>query len=180
VTSPLGHGPLWRSARHIIRCAMASKPCGCCTRTSDAIGANPKAAELNGIPVRRYTVLAFVASGVLTAAAGIVLASRLRVGQASVGLEFLLPALVGVFLGSTTIKPGRFSVWGTLVGVAILAIGISGIEQLGGEFWVEPFFNGATLVIAIAIAGYTQRRRVGSQRLSQTAIAAESKGGNVT
>src|ERR1700733_6672679 len=44
-----------------------------------AIGANPKAAELNGIPVRRYTVLAFVASGVLTAIAGIVLASRLRV-----------------------------------------------------------------------------------------------------
>jgi ribose transport system permease protein len=122
-----------------------------------AIGANPKAAELNGIPVRRYTVLAFVASGVLTAIAGIVLASRLRVGQASVGLEFLLPALVGVFLGSTTIKPGRFNVWGTLVGVVVLAIGISGIQQLGGEFWVEPFFNGATLIIAIAIAGYTQR-----------------------
>ena len=99
-----------------------------------AIGANPKAAELNGIPVRRYTVLAFVASGVLTAVAGIVLASRLRVGQASVGLEFLLPALVGVFLGSTTIKPGRFNVWGTLVGVVVLAIGISGIQQLGGEF----------------------------------------------
>ena len=77
-----------------------------------AIGANPKAAELNGIPVRRYTVLAFVASGVLSAAAGVVLASRLRVGQASVGLVFLLPALVGVFLGSTTIKPGRFNVWG--------------------------------------------------------------------
>ncbi len=132
-----------------------------------AIGANPKAAALNGIPVGLYTVLAFVASGVLTAAAGVILASRLRVGQASVGLEFLLPALVGVFLGSTTIKPGRFNVWGTLVGVIILAIGISGIQQLGGEFWVEPFFNGATLILAIGIAGYTQRRRVSAQHFSQ-------------
>jgi ribose transport system permease protein len=132
-----------------------------------AIGANPKAAALNGIAVRRYTVLAFVASGVLTAAAGVMLASKLRVGQASVGLEFLLPALVGVFLGSTTIKPGRFNVWGTLIGVVILAIGISGIQQLGGEFWVEPFFNGATLILAIGIAGYTQRRRVSAPRIEQ-------------
>ena len=96
-----------------------------------AIGANPKAAALNGIPVRRYTILAFVASGLLTAFAGVLLASKLRIGQASVGLEYLLPALVGAFLGSTTIKPGRVNVWGTLVGVTILAIGISGIQQFG-------------------------------------------------
>ena len=134
-----------------------------------AIGANPKAAELNGIPVRRYTVLAFVASGVLTAVAGIVLASRLRVGQASVGLEFLLPALVGVFLGSTTIKPGASTSGEPWSAWSILAIGISGIQQLGGEFWVEPFFNGATLILAIAIAGYTQRRRVSAQYSAQTA-----------
>ncbi len=139
-----------------------------------AIGANPKAAALNGIPVVRYTVLAFVASGVLTAAAGVMLASKLRVGQASVGLEFLLPALVGVFLGSTTIKPGRFNVWGTLVGVIILAIGISGIQQLGGEFWVEPFFNGATLILAIGIAGYTQRRRVSAQHFAQVPIVRDA------
>jgi len=123
------------------------------------IGANPKAAALNGIPVRRYTIGAFVASGVLTAVAGILLASKLRIGQASVGLEYLLPALVGAFLGSTTIKPGRVNVWGTLVGVAILAIGIAGIQQFGGSFWVEPMFNGVTLLIAIGIAGYAQRRR---------------------
>ena len=124
-----------------------------------AIGANPRAAELNGIPTRRYVMLAFMTSGAITAFAGIVLAARLRLGQASVGLEFLLPALVGAFLGSTTITPGRVNVWGTVVGVVILAIGISGIEQLGGAFWVEPAFNGATLLIAIGLAGWTGRRR---------------------
>jgi ribose transport system permease protein len=124
-----------------------------------AIGANQKAAELNGIPTRKFVVGAFIASGTLSAIAGVLLASKLRIGQASVGLEFLLPALVGAFLGSTTIKPGRVNVWGTIVGVTILAVGISGIQQFGGSFWVEPLFNGATLLIAIGIAGYAQRKK---------------------
>ena len=124
-----------------------------------AIGANQRAAQLNGIPTRKYVIGAFMSSGFLTAFAGVLLASKLRIGQASVGLEFLLPALVGAFLGSTTIKPGRVNVWGTIIGVAILAVGISGIQQFGGSFWVEPMFNGVTLLIAIGIAGYAQRRK---------------------
>jgi ribose transport system permease protein len=129
-----------------------------------AIGASPKAADLNGIPVRRFVMGAFIASGVMTALTGVLLASKLRIGQASVGLEFLLPALVGAFLGSTTIKPGRVNVWGTLIGVMILAVGISGIQQTGGSFWVEPLFNGVTLLVAIGIAGYAQRKRGAAQK----------------
>ena len=41
----------------------------------------------------------------------------------------------------------------------ILAVGISGIQQFGGAFWVEPMFNGVTLLIAIGFAGWTGRRR---------------------
>ena len=129
-----------------------------------AIGANPKAAALNGIPVRAYVIGVFIASGVLTAFTGVLLASKLRIGQASVGLEYLLPALVGAFLGSTTIKPGRVNVWGTLIGVLILAVGISGIQQFGAAFFVEPLFNGATLIVAIGLAGYAQRRRSAVRR----------------
>ena len=138
-------------------------------RSLYVIGANPKAAELNGLSVRRHVMGAFVASGLLSGFAGVLLASRLQIGQASVGLEFLLPALVGAFLGSTTIRPGRVNVWGTLVGVAILAIGISGIQQFGGAFYVEPLFNGLTLLISIGIAGYAQQRRNASirRRISQ-------------
>jgi len=131
-----------------------------------AIGANPKAAALNGIPVRRFVIGAFVTSGTLAAVAGVLLASKLRIGQASVGLEYLLPALVGAFLGSTTIKPGRVNVWGTMIGVIILAVGIAGIQQIGGSFYVEPLFNGVTLLVAIGIAGYAQRRRSLSGRMA--------------
>jgi ribose transport system permease protein len=128
-----------------------------------AIGANEKAAALNGIPVRAYVIGVFVASGVIAGLAGCVLAAKLRIGQANVGLDYLLPALVGAFLGSTTIKPGRVNVWGTIFGVLILAVGISGIQQLGGAFFVEPLFNGTTLVISIALAAFAQRRRTVAQ-----------------
>ena len=131
-----------------------------------AIGANPKAAALNGIPVRKFVIGAFVTSGLLAALTGVLLASKLRIGQASVGLEYLLPALVGAFLGSTTIKPGRVNVWGTLIGVIILAVGISGIQQFGGSFFIEPLFNGVTLLIAIGIAGYAQRKRGAVRRIT--------------
>ena len=124
-----------------------------------AIGANEKAAALNGIPVRAYVIGVFVGAGVITGFAGCVLGAKLRIGQANVGLDYLLPALVGAFLGSTTIKPGRVNIWGTICGVLILAVGISGIQQLGGAFFVEPLFNGATLVISIALAAFAQRQR---------------------
>lgn len=129
-----------------------------------AIGANERAAALNGIPVRTFVIGVFIASSLLSSFAGIVLASKLQIGQASVGLEYLLPALVGAFLGSTTIRPGRVNVLGTIVGVLILAVGISGLQQLGGAFYVEPMFNGATLIVSIALAGYTQRRRSVARR----------------
>lgn len=80
-----------------------------------AINANQRAAELNGIPTRKLVTGAFVTSGLMTVLAGVLLALKLCIGQASVGLKFLLPALVGAFPGSTTIKPGRVNVWGTAV-----------------------------------------------------------------
>ena len=129
-----------------------------------AVGANPQAAKLNGIPTRKYIIGAFVSSGVVTALAGFVLAARLRIGQIGVGLDYLLPALVAAFLGSTTIKPGRVNVWGTMVAVVILAAGISGLQQMGGAFYVDPLFNGLTLLFAIGLAGLTGRRRVAKRK----------------
>jgi ribose transport system permease protein len=140
-----------------------------------AIGANEKAAALNGIPVRLYVIGVFVASGIITGLAGCVLAAKLRIGQANVGLDFLLPALVGAFLGSTTIRPGRVNVWGSVFGILILAVGISGIQLFGGAFFVEPLFNGTTLVVAIALAAFAQRRRTVVKPMQEPRLASEQK-----
>jgi ribose transport system permease protein len=136
-----------------------------------ATGGNPTAATLNGIPVRRYVIGSFIASSVITGATGVLVAAEQGVGQASVGMDFLLPALVGAFLGSTTIRPGRVNIWGSMVGVCVLAIGIAGIQQFGGAFWVEPLFNGATLLLSITFAGFAQRRRLANQKSVQRSTA---------
>ena len=125
-----------------------------------ALGSNARAAELSGIPCRRYILAAFMVGGVLTAVAGIVLASRLQVGQSNVGPDYLLPSIVGALLGATTIRPGRVNVWGTIIAVLLLAVGVAGIEQFGAAFFVDSLFNGLTLVIAVGLAGYAARRRL--------------------
>ena len=124
-----------------------------------AVGGNRKAAELTGISARSLVVGVFVVSGAIVGFAGVVLAARLRVGQSAVGPEFLLPAFVGALLGSTTIRPGRVNAFGTIVAVLVLAIGIAGLQQLGGGFYVEPIFQGTSLVLSVGLAGYAARRR---------------------
>ncbi|MEU6066713.1 MULTISPECIES: ABC transporter permease [Streptomyces] len=129
-------------------------------RSLYVIGSNPRAADLVGIPTRTYTVYAFTASGLITGFAGILLAAQLRVGNPSVGLDYLLPAFAGALLGSTAVRPGRPNALGTLVAVAVLAVGLTGIGQLGGAFWTIPLFYGGTLLLAVGLAGYSARRRL--------------------
>lgn len=123
------------------------------------LGENPKAAELNGISASRNVTAAFVIGGLVAAFAGIVLQAQLRVGQSTVGQEFLLPAFTGALLGATAIKPGRTNVWGTLIAVAVLAVTVAGLNQLGAPFFVEPLFNGFMLIVAVGLSVTAARRR---------------------
>ena len=104
-------------------------------------------------------MLAFAASGFITAFAGIILGAKLQIGQSNVGPPYLLPSFVGALLGSTAFRLARVNVWGTIVAVVLLSVGIAGIEQLGSSFYVEPLFNGVTLLIAVGLAGLTSRRQ---------------------
>ncbi|MFJ1969378.1 ABC transporter permease [Streptomyces sp. NPDC087903] len=124
------------------------------------IGSSPRTADLVGIPTRRYSIYAFVTSGLIVGFAGVLLAAQQQIGNPSVGLDYLLPAFVGALLGSTAIRPGRPNALGTLVAVAVLAVGLAGIGQLGADFWATPLFNGATLLLAVGLAGYSARRRL--------------------
>lgn len=124
------------------------------------VGSNPRAADLVGIPIRKYTVYAFAASGLIVGFAGVLLAAQQQIGNPSVGLDYLLPAFVGALLGSTAIKPGRPNAMGTVVAVAVLAVGLTGIGQMGADFWTIPLFHGGTLLVAVGLAGYAARRRL--------------------
>jgi ribose transport system permease protein len=125
------------------------------------LGANPRAAELNGISAGRYITIAFIAGGTLAAFAGVILEAELRVGQSSVGPEYLLPSFTGALLGATSVKAGARERLGLAVGV--LSITVAGLQQLGAPFFVEQIFNGTMLVVAVGLAVYATRRRAGSR-----------------
>ena len=140
----------------ILWCVTEMLPVG---RNLYVIGANVRAAELTGIHVSRHVMGAFVASGVISGFAGIVLGSILQTGTPSVGPEYLLPAFAATLLGATSIKPGRVNVAGTLLSVLVLAFSFSGVQQLGAPFYVQYFFNGGILVVAVGLSVYAARRR---------------------
>lgn len=123
------------------------------------IGASPRAAELIGIRVGRHVGGAFVVSGLLSGVSGIMLGSILQAGTPSVGPEYLLPAFAATLLGATSIRPGRVNVGGTLLAVLILAFSFSGVQQLGAPFFVQYFFNGGILIIAVGLSVYATTRR---------------------
>jgi ribose transport system permease protein len=138
------------------------------------LGASTRAAELNGISARRYVTLGFVAAGMLAAIAGVVLQSQLQVGQSSVGQEYLLPAFTAALLGATSIRPGRVNVWGTILAVAVLAVTVAGLNQLGAPFFVEPLFNGSMLILAVGLAVQASHRRTRAGTAADQAAAAQA------
>jgi ribose transport system permease protein len=124
-----------------------------------ATGGNKEAARLAGIRVNRVIVGSLIASGVIAAFAGVVLAASLGTATYDTGPPYLLPAFSAVFLGATQIKLGRINVVGTLIAVYLLATGIKGLTLVGAPVWLPDLFNGAVLIIAVGLAVRGRRRR---------------------
>jgi ribose transport system permease protein len=131
-------------------------------RRLEAIGSNESAARLVGISTTKSIWISFVISGLLAGVAGALQTSRGGAGDPSVGTAFLFPALTAVFLGATMIKPGKYNVWGTVIGIFFVATSVSGLTLLGADIWVQPIFNGASLIAAVTISTLIARRRESS------------------
>jgi ribose transport system permease protein len=136
-----------------------------------AVGGNAEAARLSGIRVGKWTWWSLIASATISAIAGVFYAS-LSGPSLTFGAGLLLPAFAAAFLGSTQITPGRFNVWGTVLAVYVLAIGVKGLQLVSGVQWANDMFNGVALIIAVAFAVWRQRR-VG--RTSHEAPPAETR-----
>lgn len=140
------------------------------------IGANRKAAQLSGINPEKYITSSFVLSGFITAIAGIMLGAMMRIGQIAVGPDYLMNANAACLLGSVCFKPGKVNIWGAFWGTLLLAVVISGLQQLGAAYWVEPVFNGATLLLAVTISILVSKRKLNSAKaLKNEAIRSSRK-----
>jgi len=118
-----------------------------------ATGGNREAARLSGLNTDRLTWLSLIASGVLAGFAGIVFSWRTPIFSQTTGPGFLFPAVAAVFFGASQLK-GRPNVWGTLIAVYALAFGVKGLQLFfsAGTYWIEPLFEGLSLLGAVAIA----------------------------
>lgn len=124
------------------------------------ISENREVARLAGLRVDRVRAAALVSTATLGGLAGVVLAGTNGAANPQSGSYYLLPAFAAVFLGSTTMVPGRFNAWGTFVAVYFLVTGITGLQYLGYAGWPEQVFYGASLVVAVTLSHVVARHRL--------------------
>lgn len=116
-----------------------------------AIGGNPQAARLAGLPIVRDVVITFAAAGGLAALAGLLLAARLGSVQHTMGEPLLLPAYAAVFIGTTASPTGTPTVAGTLLGVAITGVLVNGMTIVGVEPFIQRILTGAIIIVAVLV-----------------------------
>lgn len=127
-----------------------------------AIGSNPQAAQLVGIPVARRIFWAFVATGALSGLAGAIMLARFNSASTQSGLGIELLVIAACVVGGVSIAGGTGSVYGAVLGAILLqeillAIGALGIPQ----FW-QLAVNGTLIICAIGLDRYLSTRKKAS------------------
>jgi rhamnose transport system permease protein len=131
-----------------------------------AMGSNPEAARLAGIPVGRRTLAAFVLSGALAGLAGVLFAARFGTVDAAAGTGYELNVVAAVVVGGVAVFGGSGSVYGAAVGALLLTTIGSALPLLSiDQFWQQAIVGGLILlaigtdrVVAARVAARLRRR----------------------
>ena len=120
-------------------------------RDTLAIGGNPEAAHLAGIPVARTKIIVFILSGMAAAFAGVVSASRLVAASNNAGEKLELQAISACVLGGVSLAGGVGSISGVVVGVLLMGI-VENVMRLKNidTFW-QMVVTGVILLVAVLI-----------------------------
>jgi rhamnose transport system permease protein len=131
-----------------------------------AMGSNPEAARLAGIPVGRRTLAAFVLSGALAGLAGVLFAARFGTVDAAAGTGYELNVVAAVVVGGVAVFGGSGTIYGAAVGALLLTTIGSALPVLGiDQFWQQAIVGGLILlaigtdrVVAARVAARLRRR----------------------
>ncbi len=125
-----------------------------------AVGGNPEATRLSGVPVKKIKLIAYAVCGVLAGVGGVVLASQLKSGAGNYGETYELKVIAAVVVGGTSLFGGKGKIFGTLIGAFIIAIIENGmnLKKLGSE--TQDIVLGGVILLAIIL----ERLRSGEWR----------------
>lgn len=124
-----------------------------------AIGLQKSAANVAGIPVRRYMFVAFIIASATCAIGGLIGSANIRMFTPLAGFSYLLDAIAAVFIGASIHPKGRPNVIGTLIGVLFLGMIGNGLNLMGLNFNLKDALSGLILVGALALAVGQKRLR---------------------
>lgn len=123
-----------------------------------AIGANPVAARLTGIPVNRRLILVYAFSGAMAGVASIVFLARLNSAEGDIGEAMTLPAIAAVLIGGASLFGGVGSVFGTFIGALILTLVLNGMNLLAINANWQPLVTGFIVVFAVWLDMYGRKK----------------------
>nr|WP_200868332.1 L-arabinose ABC transporter permease AraH [Pantoea sp. IMH] len=128
-------------------------------RNTLAIGGNEEAARLAGVPVVRTRIIIFMLSGLVSAAAGIILASRMTSGQPMTSLGYELIVISACVLGGVSLKGGIGKISYVLAGVLILGTVENAMNLLNISPFSQYVVRGLILLAAVIFDRYKQKAR---------------------
>jgi ribose transport system permease protein len=123
-----------------------------------AIGANPVAAALSGIPVNRRLILVYTVSGAMAGLASLIFLARANSASADLGEALTLQAIAAVLIGGTSLFGGVGTVFGTFVGALILTLVLNGMNLLSVHANWQPLVTGLIVVLAVFLDMKTRKR----------------------
>ncbi len=124
-----------------------------------AIGANRQAARVSGINVNRHLVYIYTIAGLLSGIAGSVTAARAISGQSGMGVMYELDAIAAVVIGGTSLVGGLGRITGTVIGVLILGVMMSGFTFIRIDAYYQEMVKGAIIVAAVIADQYRNKKR---------------------
>ncbi len=113
------------------------------------VGGNARAARVSGINVKKITCSAYMIAGVLAGLAGVVLTSRVSSGLAMAGQNYETDAIAAVVMGGTSLAGGKGRLWGTLIGVLIIAVLNNGLDMMAVSSYWQLIIKGTIIVAAV-------------------------------
>jgi L-arabinose transport system permease protein len=120
-------------------------------RNTLAIGGNPEAARLAGVRVERLRIWIFLLQGVVTALAGLILASRITSGQPNSAQGFELDVISACVLGGVSLQGGKARIFGVLVGVLVMGTVENVMNLLDVDAFYQYLVRGVILLAAVLL-----------------------------